>query len=143
MCSCVDTRMASALLILLALAGQSIAFSEDNLIDEYGRLKRMSLGHGWIDVQSDIRIPNPGWKKSLTLGNTEKSATTLGYGEQTWSSRATVNPLDYDIEQTAQSSEGKIVFKIKVTARQSAFIEGVYFCLDIPEELFAGGTYIA
>ncbi len=132
-----------ALIVLGLLAASSVSSrAEETDIDAYGRLKRIGLGQGWLDIQTDLRIPSVDWKDYVSLANSSKLGEKLSTGERTWKpSLSNATGLNYDVEQKITSAKDKLTFDVKVTSRTLTDIEGVFFWIDVPEDQFAGGAY--
>jgi hypothetical protein len=135
-------RITGSLLLAAILVSQANA--TETSIDPYGRLKRIGVDEGWLDVQTDLRIPSLGWKDYASLGSAAKPGTALTNGDGSWQPAITsASGLSYDVEQTVHAAHDKITFDVKVTSRVQADIEGVFFWIDIPEDQFAGGAFMA
>ena len=133
------------LLFVALLSGISaLSQATETEIDPYGRLKRIGVDEGWLDVQTDLRIPSLGWKDYVSLGSAAKAGNPLAHGDGAWQAAlSSPSGLAYDVEQSVHAAQDKITFDVKVTSRTQADIEGVFFWIDIPEDQFAGGAFMA
>jgi O-glycosyl hydrolase len=128
---------------LLIAALLPVTLCAENKLNDWGRLEHIQLGKGWMPLQTDVKIALKNWNKILSLSDA-KPAVESSVNGRTW--RATLSDgaePAAEVEQTVRDVDGKLVYDIRVTGRGNPDTDGVYFWVDVPAELFAGGTYKA
>ena len=114
----------------------------ENTVDGAGRLQRLQLGKGWMDLSSDVKIPLKGWTKNLTLSASKPEFSEVN-GTKTWKAKLTGDGAAFALEQSVREADQKLIFHFKVSAESECEIEGVMFWLDLPVQHFAGGNFFA
>jgi O-glycosyl hydrolase len=112
-------------------------------VDSSGRLERLPLAGGWLNLHTNVLIPTPNWKKTLSLDDSVKTGNS-SHGETKECHAEVVDEageLDYEILQTVRETKEKTVLSIKATSRNSGECEGVIFFVDLPANRFAGGSW--
>jgi O-glycosyl hydrolase len=132
-----EVVMAAAILAMTAVHGADA----QSKVDETGRLEHIALGKGWLPVQTDVRVPLKGWGRILSLSEV-KPAVESSRGRRTW--RAALGDAGKSaasVEQTVTETDGKLVFEISAVGKGELDSEGVFFWIDVPANIFAGGSY--
>ena len=108
--------------------------------DRHGRITAMIFDGDLLAVQTNLRVPMRGWKRLPGLGSAKRvKATRLG-DSRAWTGRIEVEDGKHcRYEQTIREDHGAVHISLRATAEADLDIEGVFFWLDVPIEVFAGG----
>ena len=120
----------------LAAAAGEIAVTDRN-----GRINTMLFDGDDLAVQTDLRLPVRGWKRLPGMGHARRVKLSRSDGRRTWTGRIQVaKGQSCRFEQTIEEAAGAVRVTLKVTAEADLNIEGVFFWLDAPIDVFAGGA---
>jgi len=128
----------SLLLVTTALAAEGPA----GVLDHTGRLERLHVENGWIELDSQIAIPRQGWKDFLNF--TQFAQAKDERGRRVY--RATMKHAGgagFQVTQAVSHARGELILDIEVRSLGEDAIEGVILFLNLPAAGFAGGTYEA
>jgi O-glycosyl hydrolase len=134
------SRSFNAVFALLFCFAVTAAEQPAGELDRGGRLKRLYLENGWVDVSSRIVVPKRGWTEFPEFS--EQVQASQQDGRTVW--RGTVKHTGgtgFEIAQTASNVDGKLVLDIEARALGDDPIEGVILFIDLPTDRFAGGSY--
>ena len=113
---------------------------ESGVVDRHGRLMAMLFDGDQLAVSSDVRVPVRGWARLPGLTSLKAVKTTRAPGCGTWSGSIEVEAgKRCRYEQTMREDAGCVNVSIRTIAEADLDIEGVFFWLDVPIEVFAGG----
>ncbi|MFH0938075.1 MAG: hypothetical protein V1899_02155 [Planctomycetota bacterium] len=129
--------------LIFFLIGLSVSATAQNVIDASGRLERLKLGNGWLNAQTNVVVPEKGWKKRLALSEAKALRPSGTLARRIWNTtlRDETKRLEFDIRQIVREARDRVVFDVQAIARDDGETEGVLFWIDIPAEQFAGGTW--
>jgi hypothetical protein len=118
------------------------AKATDLVIDETGAICQMKSNGERIAVRGGLRIPEVGWG---TLACPEPERVTCRRNEQDptvgqWSGKVAVgsNGL-YGFTQTVTRVGDRMIVDLEVSPQRATPIQGFYYWMDLPIELFRGG----
>ena len=129
-----------ACLLILASLLASQAHAETAVTDNKGRITALQVAGDYLPVRTNVRIPLKGWGKQPSLADAKDVRISREAGRVTWTGRIDVDKdKSYRFEQTLEEADGAVTLDIRVTADAQVDIEGVFFWLDVPISMFAGG----
>ncbi|MCY2950618.1 MAG: hypothetical protein NTU53_01415 [Planctomycetota bacterium] len=132
-------RIAGVVIGVVAMVG--VAAAAENRVDEAGRLERLGVGVGWVNVRTELRVPTKGWSRTASLSGTQGVRMTAEGGKKTW--KGSLGQRDgaaVAVEQSVSDEGAKVVFDVKAAGEREGEIEGVFFEVRLPAGEFAGGT---
>jgi len=114
--------------------------AEFAVTDATGGITALNLGGDSLALQTSLRIPLKGWGRMPGFTDARNTKYTVSEGKRTWTGIIPVTPeASYRFEQTIEEFPGVVTTNLKITAEGKADIEGVYYWLDVPISVFAGG----
>lgn len=130
----------------LTIAALALNFIEntvasENWFDAAGRLERIDLGAGWLDMSASVKIPAKNWGKTYSI---DKSKVVFSETDQKkhWQARVgDGEAIDVEITQTASVTADGIRFDFVASAIKDSDMEGVIFWIDLPADMFAKGSF--
>ncbi|MFQ6132118.1 MAG: hypothetical protein ACE5R4_08785 [Armatimonadota bacterium] len=133
-------RALAAGAIAVALLVPMRASGEIAVTDAHGRINSMIIDGEDVEVRTNLRLPTRGWQQLPSLDNARQVEVSREEGRQSW--RGLIEIEDgkaYRYEQTLQEEDGAVILDLRVTAEADVDLEGVFFWLDVPIAVFAGG----
>ncbi|MEW6363284.1 MAG: hypothetical protein AB1714_01450 [Acidobacteriota bacterium] len=137
-----------AVALLTALAGSSsIASAETQALplafhDGPGNVRSMCLQGQHVPIAAHLWVPSKGWGSIADTGNiwSVENVQMRKSGNVTiWTGQFSAGKNRFDYRQAARETGGTVHLSASVTSRTSAPLEGVYFVVTLPIEVFAGG----
>ncbi len=123
--------------ILLA----SSLLASDSRFDTRGRLERLALPPGWLNIKTDLRAPALGWGKMWGFGDVAPSLTETA-GRKFWKAAlGGGQTCEVEAIQAARETPTGIEFEFSASALKDSEMEGLIFWIDLPADVFAGGTF--
>jgi len=109
--------------------------------DKHGRIRALDLQGESIEIRTDLRVPTEGWKRIPNLDTAKDVEATRAEGAWKWAGTIEPEPgQPYRFEQTLREEAGTVRLSLRVACEAEAKVVGVYFWLDLPVAVFAGGT---
>ncbi|MBM4094529.1 MAG: hypothetical protein FJ276_34760 [Planctomycetes bacterium] len=110
------------------------------MTSQSGRITAMDCAGEYLSIQTNLVIPLKGWDTQRSLSNVQRLRPVRDGGKTTWSgSIPMASGKAYRFEQTLHDAGETVTLELSVTAEADIETEGVYFWLDVPIRLFAGG----
>ncbi len=128
-------------IVALTLLFFEITVASENRFDDAGRLERIELGAGWLDMNATVKIPAKNWGKFYTV---DKSKVVFAETNEKkhWQGRVgDGETVDVEITQTATVTPDGIRFDFVASAFKDSDMEGVIFWIDLPADIFAKGSF--
>ncbi|UCF37051.1 MAG: hypothetical protein JSU96_20015 [Acidobacteriota bacterium] len=139
------SRVSSLIKLIALFLSVSSSFAEIAETDGPGNIRKLRISGTRLSIATDVWMPAKGWgatARTRDLWNVSNVTSTGSGDEQIWTGRVSVpGGPSFDYRQTLRESDGKIHWGIRVTSRTSADIEGVYFFLRFPVNVFAQGDF--
>ena len=130
----------SAILGLAVLLPALPARAEVAVTDAHGRVRALVIDGEEAEVRTNLRLPLRGWARQPNLDNARQVEVSRDGGRRTWSGVIEIEEgKPYRFEQTLEEADGVVNLDLHVTAEADADLEGVFFWLDVPIAVFAGG----
>jgi O-glycosyl hydrolase len=130
-------RTTAFLMLGMAAAGCS---AETVVTDGRGRVTAMVVRGESVDVQTDLRIPRPAWTRLPGLEDAREVKTSVRDGKKVWAGKINVDQgKTCNFEEAIEQAEGVARIELSVRSETDIETEGVYFWLDVPIPVFAGG----
>lgn len=115
----------------------------ENHFDAQGRLERIELGAGWLNVDAQVKIAVGGWTKMHTL-DPKRMEYAEKDGKKNWLGRAgDGESVDIEIVQSVSETAEGLSFEIKAGALKSSPMDALVYWIDVPSEFFANGSFDA
>src|SRR5579862_476274 len=117
------------------------AFAFENHFDAQGRLERMELGPGWMDLHAQVKIASKNWSKIFEFQK-KKVEFAEKDGKKNWGGRiGDGENIDVEVVQTVTQEATGLTFDFKTSALKDSDMEALVFWIDVPASLFAKGSY--
>jgi O-glycosyl hydrolase len=116
------------------------AWGETGVVDGNGRLVAMLYAGQDAQVRTDLVLPSPGWRRTVTLTSAE--GVSVSRGEvSTWQG---ILPLEaaqrLEFKQAVREEGGRVLITLDYSALNDIQAEGLFFRINIPWHDFRGGT---
>ena len=137
-------RTRTLMAIVLACLWTSLSLAKTNaqtaVTSRSGRITAMNCEAEYLPIQTNWWSPSRDGSVQRSLADVRRPRSVREDGKTTWSGRVSMAPgKAYRFEQTLDEADGTITLDVRVTADADIATEGVYFWLDVPIKLFAGG----
>lgn len=127
-----------AALTLLALMPPLKA--ESAVFDGSGRMAAMLFQGQDAQVRTDLVLPSPGWRQTLSLGSAEGLTVSRGDVSR-WSGRLAFDSSHkLEFTQTVREEDRRIIIAVNYKALHDLSAEGLFFRLNIPWLDFQNGA---
>jgi len=124
----------------IACAMPLLGAAETAVADHQGRVVGLCYDGEQLTVRTDLRFPVRGWKQLPGLGTAKGVKRSKAGGVLSWLGRIEVAEGKHcRFEQAIREKDGEAHVSIRATADADLDIEGVFFWLDVPIDVFAGG----
>jgi len=129
-----------AILWILTALSPVGAHAQTAVTSQSGRITAMDCAGEYLPIQTNLVIPLKGWNTQRSLSNVQRPRPVREGGKTTWSgSIPMASGKAYRFEQTLHDAGDTVTLELNVSAEADIETEGVYFWLDVPIRLFAGG----
>jgi hypothetical protein len=121
-------------IVLIAVCAPS-AVAENAILDRFGRLSSMIFDGEELAVRGKLEIPSSDWSRITDAVTARRS------GESGW--QGTITPeagKAVRFNQTITEEGGRVWITVEATADAKIDAAGIYYTVDVPRELFAGGV---
>ncbi len=136
------TRSAMAMTLCWALTALTPvgANAQTAVTSRSGRITAMYCAGEFLPVQTNLVVPLKGWGAQHSLLDAQGVRFVREGGKTTWSGLLPLAPgKAYRFEQTLRDAGGTLTLEVRVIAEADIATEGIFFWLDVPIKLFAGG----
>ena len=105
-----------------------------------GRITAMNCAGDFLPIQTNLVIPLKGWNAEHSLLDVRGLRVVREGDKTTWSGIVPLAPgKAYRFEEMLHDAGSTLTLKVRVTAEADIETEGVFFWLDVPITVFAGG----
>jgi len=116
------------------------ASAETAVTSRSGRITAMNCAGDYLPIRTNLVVPLKGWGSQRSLADVQRPRFVQEGGKTTWSGNIPMGAEQrYRFEQTLEETGGTMTLVLSVTAEADIATEGVYFWVDMPIRLFAGG----
>lgn len=128
-------------LVAAILSGVPVCTAAEMVaVDRSGTLTSLNVGGESLAVSARWRVPLKGWGRSFSASDATDLKMTRDGEKRIYTGSIELEPgKRYRFEETLHEAGGKINLTLKVTAEAEVSVEGVYFWVDVPISVFAGG----
>ena len=124
-------------LTALALVG---ANAQTAVTSRSGRITALNCAGDFLPIQTNLVVPLKGWNAQHSLVDVRGLHAVRQGDKTTWSGSLPLAPgKAYRFEEILHDSGRTLTLEVRVTAEADIATEGVFFWLDVPIKLFAGG----
>lgn len=137
------TRIVTAMAVSWVLTGPWLmdASAQTAVTSRSGRISAMNCAGEYLPIQTNLVVPLKGWSGQRSLSDAQRPRSVHEEGKTTWSGSIPMAPgKAYRFEQSLHDVDSTVTLEVRVTADVDIATEGVYFWLDVPIKLFAGGV---
>lgn len=132
--------MAMAIPWVLTAISLAVANAQTAVTSRSGRITAMNCAGEYLPIQTNLVVPLKGWDAQRSLSDVRRPQSVREGSKTTWSGSILMAPEKaYRFEESLHDADGTMTLEVRVTAEADIATEGVYFWLDVPIELFAGG----
>ncbi len=136
------TRSVMTMVIPWVLTAISLvgANAQTAVTSRSGQITAMSCAGEYLPIQTNLVVPLKGWDGQRSLSDVRRPQSIREGGKTTWFGSVPMAPeKTYRFEESLHDADGTMTLEVRVTAEADIATEGVYFWLDVPIKLFAGG----
>lgn len=117
------------------------ARGEAAVLSRGGQLTALCCEGRYVDVSAGLRVPLRGWSAVRGVADARDPRFGRSGARSSWSGRIEVRSGSFcSFTQTVEEAQGGVTFDLTVTAEADLDVEGVFFFVDVPTAVFAGGV---
>lgn len=121
---------------LLANASPLLAQTE---VMAWGNMTGIRVDGELMEFESSLRVVGKDWSRVEATGKERQERPVYHREGETQTVRTVVDRVNFE-QVVADKGSGKATVSLAVVPDTTFASEGVYFCLDLPEKRYAGGT---